>query len=126
MWSAMHELSIRTFQADALFVSVLQRSDEPSAGQVRHAVAAAIDAFGWPGCAERVAQEFGDHPETAVIRMRWARVAAREAFADSALEPGPHPGLVVRPPRPALVPHSRWHPVPMSVHTSKGRAGQNA
>jgi hypothetical protein len=30
-----------------------------------------------------VAQEFGDHPETAVIRMRWARMAVREGFADS-------------------------------------------
>jgi hypothetical protein len=29
-----------------------------------------------------VAQEFGDHPDTAVIRMRWARDVARKAFAD--------------------------------------------
>ena len=94
MWSAMHELSIRTFQADALFVSVLQRSDEPSAGQVRHAVAAAIDAFGWPGCAERVAQEFGDHPETAAAQMRWARAAARTAFADLVPAPRRSPDLV--------------------------------
>ena len=42
-----------------------------------------------PGCAGRVAQEFGDHPETAVIRMRWARAVAREAFADPVPEPGP-------------------------------------
>ena len=42
------------------------------AGQVRQAVAAAIRAFGCSGCAGRVAQEFGDHPETAVIRMRWS------------------------------------------------------
>jgi hypothetical protein len=77
-------------QADAVFASVLQRGDEPSADQVRQAVAAAISAFGYSGCAERVAQEFGDHPETAVIRMRWARAVTREAFADSASGPGPH------------------------------------
>jgi hypothetical protein len=82
-------LSSSTCQADAIFASALMRSDEPSAGQVRQAVAAAIGAFGYAGCAERVAQEFGDHPETAVIRMRWARAVAREAFADSVLEPGP-------------------------------------
>ena len=34
-----------------------------SVGQIRHAIAAAIGAFDYSGCAERVAQEFGDHPE---------------------------------------------------------------
>ena len=82
-------LSIGASQADAIFASGLQRADEPSVGQVRQAVAAATRAFGSSGCAERVAQEFGDHPETAVIRMRWARAVARAAFADSESEPGP-------------------------------------
>ena len=85
----MAYLSIGAVRADAVFVSGLQRCDEPSAGQVRQAVAAAIRAFGCSGCAGRVAQEFGDHPETAVIRMRWARRVAREAFADPAPEQGP-------------------------------------
>ena len=89
MWPVMPRLSSSVFRADAIFVSGLQRGDEPSAGQVRQTVAAAIRAFGCSGCGERVAQEFGDHPETAVIRMRWARVVAREAFADSVSEPGP-------------------------------------
>jgi hypothetical protein len=89
MCPVMPCLSIDAFQADAIFASWLQRGDKPSAGQVRQAVAAAIRAFGDSGCAERVAQEFGDHPETAVIRMRWARAVAREAFADSGPEPGP-------------------------------------
>jgi hypothetical protein len=89
MCPVMPCLSSSTCQADAIFASALKRSDEPSAGQVRQAVAAAIGAFGYVGCAERVAQEFGDHPETAVIRMRWARAAVREAFAGSVLEPGP-------------------------------------
>ena len=89
MCPVMPCLSSSTCQADAVFASALMRSDEPSAGQVRQAVAAAIGAFGYAGCAERVAQEFGDHPETAVIRMRWARAVVREAFADSVLEPSP-------------------------------------
>ena len=103
--SAMACLSISTVRADAVFVSRLQRRDEPSAGQVRQAVAAAVRTFGCSGCAGRVAQEFGDHPETAVIRMRWARAMAWEAFAGSAPDPGPRadagPVLPVRPRLPA-------------------------
>jgi len=91
MRQAIHDLSTRAFEADALFASAAQRCDEPDSGQVRQAIAAAIRAFGSLGCAERVAQEFGDHPETAVARMRWARVAAREAFPDRAPKPGPRP-----------------------------------
>jgi hypothetical protein len=79
------------FQADAIFASWLQRGDKPSAGEVRQAVAMAIRAFGYSGCTGRVAQEFGDHPETAVVRMRWARAVARETFADSAPEHGARP-----------------------------------
>jgi hypothetical protein len=89
MWPVMPGSGIGACQADAVFASGLQRGDEPSVGQVRQAVAAAIRAFGYSGCIECVAQEFGDHPETAVIRMRWARAVAREAFADSVPEHGP-------------------------------------
>jgi hypothetical protein len=84
MWPAAHHLSIRASSADALFVSALQRSDNLSAGQIRQAIAAAIGAFGYSGCAGRVAQEFGDHPETAAARMRWARTLADEAISHPA------------------------------------------
>jgi hypothetical protein len=89
MWPVGHDLSIPVLQADALFASGLQRRDEPSVGQVRQAIATAIRVFGRSGCAARVAQEFGDHPETAVIRMRWARAAASVAFTEPALKSGP-------------------------------------
>ena len=105
MWPVIQYVGARALQAEAHFVSALQRSDEPSGGQARQAVAAAVRAFGCSGCAERVAQEFGDHPEAAVIRMRWARSVAREAFADSAPESGPRADagalLVIRPRLPA-------------------------
>jgi hypothetical protein len=52
-------------------------------------VGAAVGAFGWAGCAGRVAQEFGDHPETAVIRMRWARGVASGAFEGPVAGRGP-------------------------------------
>jgi hypothetical protein len=32
-----------------------------------------IHTYGGAGCAGLVAQEFGDHPEAAAARMRWAR-----------------------------------------------------
>ena len=60
-------------RADALFVSEFQRSDALSPGQIRQAVAVAVDTYGVAGCAGRVAQEFGDHPDTAAARMCRAR-----------------------------------------------------
>jgi len=80
MRSATYDLTISTARADALFASALQRSDEPSAAQVNQAVAAAIAAFGVRGCAARVAQADGEHPEIATMRMRWARAAVTSAF----------------------------------------------
>ncbi len=53
-------------RAEALFASALQRSDEPSAAQVRQAITVAVHAFGARGCAARVAQAYGEHPEIAV------------------------------------------------------------
>jgi hypothetical protein len=87
MRSVMRDLSISAIRADALFVSALQRCEHPSTGEVRQAVAAAVRAFGEHGCAERMAQEFGDHPEIAIIRMRWAREQVGEAFSEPVPEP---------------------------------------
>jgi hypothetical protein len=75
-----YHLSLSAARADALFASPLQRSDHPGPGQVRQAIAAAVAAYGGRGCAARVAQSFGDHPETAVTRMRWARAMVTDAF----------------------------------------------
>jgi hypothetical protein len=84
----MHLLSISAIRADALFVSAVQCGDHPGAKEVRQAVVAAVEAFGQHGCAGRVAQEFGDHPETAVTRMRWARQVAGQAFSEAASRAG--------------------------------------
>ena len=84
MRSATDHLSIGAARANALFASALQRSAEPGTEQVRDAVAAAVREYGSRGCAARVAQEFGDHPETAVARMRWARAMTGAAFAGPA------------------------------------------
>ena len=67
-------------RADALFASALQRTDRPSPWQVRQAIAVAVARYGDSGCAARVAQAFGEQPETAVTRMRWARTTVADAF----------------------------------------------
>ena len=87
MRSATHHLNISTARADALFASALQRSDQPSTAQVRQAIAEAIRAFGARGCAAQVAQAYGEHPETAMLRMRWARAAVTGAFGGARPEP---------------------------------------
>ena len=61
---------------EALFVSALQPSDAPTADMIAGAIASAMHRFGPHGCAARMAQEFGDHPEAAAARMRWARQLA--------------------------------------------------
>ena len=86
MQSATYHLSITTARADALFVSPLQRSDDPGAEQVRQAIVAAVRAFGARGCAAQVAQAYGEHPETAVRRMRWARAAVTGVFGGARSE----------------------------------------
>ncbi len=67
MSSAPYDLSISAARTGALFASPLQRSDEPSARQIRQAIATAI---GVRGCAAHVAQAYGEHPETALTWMR--------------------------------------------------------
>ncbi|HEX2320896.1 MAG TPA: hypothetical protein VHJ18_18090 [Streptosporangiaceae bacterium] len=52
----------------------------PARARIRQAVAAAVGAFGPGGCAGRVAQEFGVHPDGAAGRVRWARTRAAEVF----------------------------------------------
>jgi len=84
--------------ADALFASGLQRSDNPGAGQARKAIAAAVRAYGGLGCVQRVAQEFGDHPEVAVNRMRWARAVAAQLFASPSAPAQQSPPRQARPP----------------------------
>ncbi len=89
MSSSRYDPSISAALADALFASALQRSDEGGRRQVRQAIATAISAYGQLGCAARVAQAYGDHPEIAVRRMRWARAAVAGAFGAPAARPQP-------------------------------------
>jgi hypothetical protein len=78
-------------RAEALFASGLQPSQEPTADQVRLAVASTLRRLGIRGCAADVAGEFGDHPEVAVTRMTWALAMVRTAYpANRAAPRTPH------------------------------------
>ena len=52
-------------RCEALFASGLQPSDAPTAGMVAAAITRTVREFGSGGCAGRMAQEFGDHPDAA-------------------------------------------------------------
>jgi hypothetical protein len=60
-------------RCEALFASALQRSDAVTPEAVADAIGQAVAQFGPDGCVSKMAQEFGDHPETASERMRWVR-----------------------------------------------------
>src|SRR5690348_14301630 len=68
---------------EALFASDLQPSHSPDAGEVRAAIMHTILALGVRECGARMAHEFGDHPDAAIVRMRWARKAALQACRDT-------------------------------------------
>jgi len=78
----MSRINVNAVRCEALFVSALQPSDTPSARRVRDEIRRTVRDLGSRGCAARVAQEFGDHPEAAILRMRWAREAVEQAFLD--------------------------------------------
>jgi hypothetical protein len=71
-------LNLDDARCDALFASGIQRSDTLTADVMTEAIRWAVRQFGSRGCAGRMAQEFGDHPEAAADRMRWIRQLAAE------------------------------------------------
>jgi hypothetical protein len=78
----MSRFNVNAVRCEALFVSALQPSDLPSAPRVREAIRLTVRNLGSRGCAARVAQEFGDHPDVAIQRMRWAREIVEQAFVE--------------------------------------------
>ena len=69
----MNRLNMTDVRCAALFASGLQQSDALTGAAVAEAMQRAVREFGVWGCAGRMAQEFGDHPEAAMDRMRWVR-----------------------------------------------------
>ena len=80
----MTGLNVTDARCAALFASKLQQSDGPTGSAVAEAVLRSVRRFGVRGCEGRMAQEFGDHPEAAMDRMRWVRELVREMPVSSA------------------------------------------
>jgi len=76
-------------RAEALFASALQPSGSPSPDQVRRAVTTTLRQLGSTGCAAQADGEFGDHPDTAVARMRWALATVRMVYPPPSMTPVP-------------------------------------
>jgi hypothetical protein len=75
----MTRLNVNEAWYEAVFASTLQPSDPATADVVAEAISCALRQFGVRGCAGRMAQEFGDHPDAAAGRMRWVRQLAHAA-----------------------------------------------
>jgi hypothetical protein len=70
-------LDITVARAEALFASTLSTSEPHDRAELKAAIAAAVQHYGGVrGCAELMAEAFGDHPAAAAERMRWAVSAA--------------------------------------------------
>jgi hypothetical protein len=92
--------------AEALFASDLSVRCQPTEAAVATAIRTAVGAHGdLRGCAGAVGAAYGDCPETAAARMRWARqvieaiyppAAVAEATAIGAGPPRPRAGLADR------------------------------
>jgi hypothetical protein len=73
--------TLETLRAEALFASTLQISDHGTPDEIRAAVVTTLRRLGSRGCVDRVAAEFGDHPDTAAPRMRWALATVHEVYS---------------------------------------------
>jgi hypothetical protein len=97
----MTRLNVNDARCEALFVSGLQRSDVPDAAALAEIISAAVRQYGIHGCAGRMAQEFGDHPDAAAARMQWVR----QLVAEVPVARPPRTRSLGGPPRPWGSPH---------------------
>ena len=68
-------------RAEALFTSRLATGSQPALDLVEQTIRVAVRSHGGVrGCAADVAREYGDYPEIAVPRMRWARHVVEDLY----------------------------------------------
>jgi hypothetical protein len=73
---------LSTARAEALFASELSAYGQPTREEIAEAIRGAVRRHGGTrGCAGEVAAAYGEHPETAAPRMRWARTLVDSAYA---------------------------------------------
>ena len=76
----MHSQALSA-RAAVLFASALPTGSRPTDVILDAAVADALHACGGtPGCVAMMAATYGDYPETAALRMRWALNVAMSAY----------------------------------------------
>ncbi len=80
----MTRLNVHDARCEALFASALQGSDALAPEAVAEAIRRTVQQLGISGCASRMAQEFGDHPDAARDRMQWVRQLVGEASGSAA------------------------------------------
>lgn len=83
----MSAADLMAMRAEALFVSELQPSDNPTHTELRAAIVHTIRAKGgYSACAALMADEYGRHPVEAADRMRWALAQAATIAGSKAAE----------------------------------------
>jgi hypothetical protein len=79
----MHPVDLLAARAEALFTSDLPAGSRPSRDEVEAAIKQAVRRHrGIKGCLAKLATDYGDHPDTAPARMRWARSTVEALFAE--------------------------------------------
>jgi hypothetical protein len=69
-------------RAEALFTSHISAGSQPTPVEVTGAIRQALRTHGGiRGCAAEVAAAYGDRPDTAAPRMRWARGVVETVYA---------------------------------------------
>jgi hypothetical protein len=72
--------------AAALFLSDLSTADHPASVEIAAAIQRSLRTHGGSnGCAAGVAAVYGDYPELAVPRMRWARALVERCHGQETL-----------------------------------------
>jgi hypothetical protein len=80
-----------TARAYAVFVSGMSCHAEVTNAVTSAAIQHALRSFGGPkGCAAAAARSYGEHPDTASQRMRWARAVVTALYGSAA-----HPASVL-------------------------------
>ena len=97
-------------RAEALFTSDLSADSQPTAVEIAAAISQAVRRHGGSrGCAAQVAYAYGDRPETAAPRMRWARQTVAAAYP-ARNHPRPQPtGQLRLTPTTATSPNTTHH-----------------
>jgi hypothetical protein len=85
--------------AAALFSSDLSAGVRPTPVQVDAAILRAVSTHGGVrGCSAEVAAAYGERPETAATRMRWARQVVEELYSRPDQRDLASVSVLVRPP----------------------------